>query len=65
MLLEDSDGTCGFAGDHVTLTLTGMDMAHVNVGKIKYGSQLCQFKQGDSQKFILCPYVCTTSLYQC
>ena len=40
MLLEDSDGTCGFAGDHVTLTLTGMDMAHVNVGKIKYGSHV-------------------------
>ncbi|KAK3089321.1 hypothetical protein FSP39_002718 [Pinctada imbricata] len=34
VLLEDSDGTCGFAGDHVTLTLTGMDMAHVNVGSV-------------------------------
>ncbi|XP_078318848.1 HBS1-like protein isoform X1 [Crassostrea virginica] len=30
--MEDSDNSCGFAGDHVTIILTGMDMAHVNVG---------------------------------
>ncbi|XP_061167806.1 HBS1-like protein isoform X1 [Saccostrea echinata] len=32
--MEDSDSTCGFAGDHVTVILTGMDMAHVNVGSV-------------------------------
>ncbi|XP_048759825.1 HBS1-like protein isoform X1 [Ostrea edulis] len=32
--MEDSDNTCGFAGDHVTIVLTGMDMAHVNVGSV-------------------------------
>lgn len=31
--MDDSDNTCGFAGDHVTVVLTGMDMAHVNVGR--------------------------------
>lgn len=32
--MDDSDNTCGFAGDHVTVVLTGMDMAHVNVGSV-------------------------------
>lgn len=34
LTMDDSDNTCGFAGDHVTVVLTGMDMAHVNVGSV-------------------------------
>ncbi|XP_033738844.1 HBS1-like protein [Pecten maximus] len=34
ILLGDLSAMCAFAGDHVTLTLTGIDMTNVNLGSV-------------------------------